>query len=87
MKRIGLVLGAGGLTGQAFHAGVLRALVEATDWDPRGASIIVGTLALGLILVNSGALMSFISSAICSNGMPNSLTIHSARAAREAVGP
>jgi NTE family protein len=45
MKRIGLVLGAGGLTGQAFHAGVLAALVEATGWDPRTASLMVGTSA------------------------------------------
>lgn len=45
LKRIGLVLGAGGLTGQAFHAGVLAALAEATGWDPRGASVIVGTSA------------------------------------------
>lgn len=45
MKRIGLVLGAGGLTGQAFHAGVLSALAEETGWDPRSASLIVGTSA------------------------------------------
>jgi NTE family protein len=45
VKRIGLVLGAGGLTGQAFHAGVLSALVEATGWDPRSSSVIVGTSA------------------------------------------
>jgi len=45
MKRIGLVLGAGGLTGQAFHAGVLSALFEATGWDPRNASLVVGTSA------------------------------------------
>jgi NTE family protein len=45
VKRIGLVLGAGGLTGQAFHAGVLSALEEATGWDPRHASLIVGTSA------------------------------------------
>jgi NTE family protein len=45
VKRIGLVLGAGGLTGQAFHAGVLAALAEATGWDPRDASVIVGTSA------------------------------------------
>jgi NTE family protein len=45
VKRIGLVLGAGGLTGQAFHAGVLDGLVEATGWDPRDASIVVGTSA------------------------------------------
>jgi NTE family protein len=45
VKRIGLVLGAGGLTGQAFHAGVLSALAEATGWDARDASLIVGTSA------------------------------------------
>jgi NTE family protein len=45
VTRIGLVLGAGGLVGSAFHAGVLRALREATGWDPRQAEIIVGTSA------------------------------------------
>lgn len=45
MTRIGLVLGAGGLVGAAFHEGVLRALQEATRWDPRDAEVIVGTSA------------------------------------------
>ncbi len=45
VQRIGLVLGAGGVTGQAFHAGVLSAIAEHTGWDPRSASIIVGTSA------------------------------------------
>lgn len=45
MPRIGLVLGAGGVTGQAFHAGVLAAIADETGWDPRAASIIVGTSA------------------------------------------
>jgi NTE family protein len=45
VKRIGLVLGAGGLTGQAFHAGVLEGLLDATGWDARDASLIVGTSA------------------------------------------
>lgn len=43
--RVGLVLGAGGITGHAFHAGVLRALHEVTAWDPRRAEVIVGTSA------------------------------------------
>src|SRR5271168_4052688 len=42
---IGLVLGAGGVVGQAYQAGVLSALQRATDWDPRQATIIVGTSA------------------------------------------
>jgi NTE family protein len=45
MARIGLVLGAGGIVGHAFHAGVLSAIAEATGWDPREAEIIVGTSA------------------------------------------
>lgn len=45
MSRIGLVLGAGGVTGGAFHAGVLAALAEGTGWDPRTAEIVVGTSA------------------------------------------
>ncbi len=47
--RIGLVLGAGGAVGHAFHAGVLAALSDATGWDPRDAEIIVGTSAGSLV--------------------------------------
>lgn len=43
--RVGLVLGAGGAVGMAFHAGVLAALQEHGGWDPRGAEVIVGTSA------------------------------------------
>lgn len=43
--RVGLVLGAGGVAGGAFHAGVLAALHDATGWDPRAATVIVGTSA------------------------------------------
>jgi len=43
--RIGLVLGAGGVAGGAFHAGVLAALEESLGWDPRRADVIVGTSA------------------------------------------
>ncbi len=43
--RIGLVLGAGGATGGAFHAGVLAALEEANGFDARTAELIVGTSA------------------------------------------
>lgn len=44
MRRIGLVLGAGGVAGQAYHAGVLSALVD-LGWDPRTAEVVVGTSA------------------------------------------
>lgn len=43
--RVGLVLGAGGVAGGAFHAGALAAIEEATGWDPRTADVIVGTSA------------------------------------------
>ncbi|HXQ18980.1 MAG TPA: patatin-like phospholipase family protein [Acidimicrobiales bacterium] len=45
MARVGLVLGAGGVTGGAFHAGVLAALEEGTGWDPRTAEVVLGTSA------------------------------------------
>jgi NTE family protein len=43
--RVGLVLGAGGTVGQAYHAGVLAALEHDLGWDPRTAEVIVGTSA------------------------------------------
>lgn len=45
MAGIGLVLGAGGIGGQAYHAGVLAALEAGAGWDPRSADVIVGTSA------------------------------------------
>src|ERR1017187_1974773 len=43
--KIGLVLGAGGVVGQAYQVGVLAALEREALWDPRDAEIIVGTSA------------------------------------------
>lgn len=43
--RVGLVLGAGGIVGQAYHAGVLAALENDLGWDPRSADVIVGSSA------------------------------------------
>ena len=45
MARIGLVLGAGGMVGHAYHAGVLAALQQELGWDARRAELIVGTSA------------------------------------------
>lgn len=45
----GLVLGAGGLSGQAYHLGVLSALQELTGFDGRRADLIVGTSAGSLV--------------------------------------
>jgi NTE family protein len=43
--RVGLVLGAGGVVGQAYHSGVLAALHAEIGWDAREAHLIVGTSA------------------------------------------
>ena len=45
MVAVGLVLGAGGVVGQAYHAGVLAALEHDCGWDPREADVVVGTSA------------------------------------------
>src|SRR5438270_7767453 len=50
--RVGLVLGAGGPVGHAFHSGVLAALADA-GWDARDAAVIVGT-SIGAV---TGALL------------------------------
>ncbi|SFO69160.1 NTE family protein [Geodermatophilus dictyosporus] len=45
MVRVGLVLGGGGVVGQAYHAGVLAVLQHDTGWDARTADVVVGTSA------------------------------------------
>ena len=45
VAKVGLVLGAGGVAGGAFHAGVLAALQVGLGWDARRADVIVGTSA------------------------------------------
>ena len=48
-KKTGLVLGAGGLMGLAYHAGVLRALEKETDFRADEAALMVGTSAGAVI--------------------------------------
>lgn len=45
MPSVAVVLGAGGVLGSAFHAGVLAALADVCDWDARGSDLVVGTSA------------------------------------------
>jgi NTE family protein len=49
VTRVGLVLGAGGVTGEAFHRGVLAGLTSVTGFDPGAAEVIVGTSAGSLV--------------------------------------
>ena len=48
-KRVGLVLGGGGIAGMAFHAGVLLVLHHDLGWDARGADVVVGTSAGSIV--------------------------------------
>lgn len=45
MAAVGVVLGAGGLVGHAWHCGVVAALARETGWDARDAEVLVGTSA------------------------------------------
>ena len=56
MGRVGLVLGAGGAVGHAFHAGVLAALEHEMKWRPDSAQVIVGTSAGSVVaaLIRAG---------------------------------
>ena len=57
MVRVGLVLGAGGAVGHAFHAATLSALAEVSGWDARTADILVGTSAGSVVaaMLRAGA--------------------------------
>jgi NTE family protein len=46
--QVGLVLGAGGVTGEAYHRGVVRALHD-VGWDARTADVLVGTSAGSIV--------------------------------------
>ena len=45
MTRVGLVLGGGGVVGQAYHSGVLAVLEHDFGFDARRAEVVVGTSA------------------------------------------
>jgi NTE family protein len=49
MKGTGLVLGGGGVTGEAFHRGVLRAVHDELGIDARRADVVVGTSAGAIV--------------------------------------
>ena len=57
-RRVGLVLGAGGVMGGAWLTGGLHALADETGWDPASADCIVGTSA--------GAMIG----SLCASGVP-----------------
>ncbi|HKA12045.1 MAG TPA: patatin-like phospholipase family protein [Candidatus Dormibacteraeota bacterium] len=84
MGRVGLVLGAGGAVGHAFHAGVLAALEHEMTWKPDSAEVIVGTSAGSVVaaLIRAGCTASDLANA--SLGEPLS---PAGRALLEKIGP
>jgi NTE family protein len=56
--RVGLVLGAGGVTGGAWLVGALHAIATETGWDPASADRIVGTSAGSMV------------GSLCAGGVP-----------------
>ncbi len=68
--RTAVVLGAGGLTGHAFHAGTLRALQERTGFDPRHADVLVGTSAGSYVAASLAAGLSASDQAASLTGEP-----------------
>jgi NTE family protein len=82
--RIGLVLGAGGVVGHAFHAGVLAALHDVTGWDARDAEVVVGTSAGSVV----GALLraGFEPRDIAARATDEPMTAQGARLAARADG-
>jgi NTE family protein len=85
MPRIGLVLGAGGVVGHAFHAGVLAELADATGWDARDAEVVVGTSAGAVVGALLRAGVSPADLAARATGAP--LSPEGARLAARAGGP
>ena len=60
MTRVGLVLGGGGVVGQAYHSGVLAVLEHDFGFDARKVEVIVGTSAgsiTGTVADSSGQMV------------------------------
>jgi NTE family protein len=82
--RVGLVLGAGGVTGLAYHAAALAALEHDLGWDPRSAEIVAGTSAGSVVgaLLRRGIPAADLS-AIAVGGEPSSSPAGVTRAFRD----
>jgi NTE family protein len=66
-KKVGLVLGGGGILGGAWLVGALYALTQAAGWDPATADYVVGTSAGSVV------------SALVASGMPPWFLVHHQR--------
>ena len=68
--RTAVVLGAGGITGHAFHAGALRALEQLTGFDARTVEVLVGTSAGSYVAASLAAGLSAADQASALTGEP-----------------
>ncbi len=59
VSRVGLVLGAGGITGATYEMAVLMAIRLATGWEPNNADVVVGTSSGSFVtaLIRNNALV------------------------------
>jgi NTE family protein len=85
--RTAVVLGAGGLTGHAFHVGALRALHELTGFDARTADILVGTSAGSYVAASLAAGLSAADQAAGLTGEPMSTEGAALRQRAGSLGP
>lgn len=90
MTRAAVVLGAGGLTGQAYHLGVLTALADVAGFDARRAGVVVGTSAGSLVAAGlAGGLSAHDQAAVLSGEpvSPQGQALLAASRARAAAPP
>src|SRR3954453_831597 len=84
--KVGLVLGAGGVTGGSWLTGALHAIVDETGWDPGSADTVVGTSAGSMIgaLVPGGGIPPWFMYAHSAGEVFDGLTDRRGRPASEA---
>jgi len=80
-----VVLGAGGVVGHAFHAGVLSVLAEETGFDAGGSDLLIGTSAGSIVasMLRSGITPADLSAAILGGRLsPRAQNLYSQARAR-----
>lgn len=88
-SRVGLVLGGGGAPGHGFHRGVLAALEDSTGFDPRRATVIVGTSsgATTASLIRAGFTGTDLAARACGDRCPERMAELRARCTAERRRP
>jgi NTE family protein len=87
---VGLVLGAGGITGIAWLVGALEALREHTGWDPRTADVVSGTSAgavVAAVLASGAPLRDLLAYAEDQDALDGAIGRATAGRAHQSPGP